>query len=133
MSVEIDNHRQIIAEPRNDFNTVYSCLRALFTWLYQNGYIPSNPIKCVCPPKTQKKLLPTVSKEQLDTLLARCRCERDKALISLLWYSGIRLSEAANVRASDFNWDEGTVIVLGKGNRYRKALAGNGLVKKWFS
>ena len=44
----------------------------------------------------------------------------------------MRLSEAANVKASDFNWEEGTVIVLGKGNRYRKALAGNGTVKDWF-
>jgi site-specific recombinase XerD len=37
------------------------------------------------------------------------------------------------VTSSDFNWEEGTVIVLGKGNKYRKALAGNGLVKEWFS
>ncbi|MFC2003452.1 tyrosine-type recombinase/integrase, partial [Chloroflexota bacterium] len=35
-------------------------------------------------------------------------------------------------KAIDFDWDEGTVIVLGKGNRYRKALAGNGMVRKWF-
>jgi integrase/recombinase XerC len=45
----------------------------------------------------------------------------------------MRLSEAANIKASDFNWDEGTVIVLGKGNRYRKALAGNGTVRDWFT
>ena len=83
-------------------------------------------------PKVQRKLLPVVSKEQLDTLLTHCRCERDKALISFLWYSGVRLSEAANVKASDFSWGEGTVIVLGKGNKYRKALAGNGLVREWF-
>jgi len=37
------------------------------------------------------------------------------------------------VRASDFNWGEGTVTVLGKGNKYRKALAGNGLVRQWFT
>ena len=43
------------------------------------------------------------------------------------WQSGVRVSEAASVRATDFNWGEGTVIVLGKGNRYRKALAGNGI------
>ena len=111
----------------------YSCLRALFGWLYQNGYITSNPIKQVSAPKTQKKLLPAVSKEQLDTLLAHCHCERDKALISFLWYSGTRISEAVSVRAKDFDWNEETVIVLGKGNRYRKCLAGNGLVKEWFS
>jgi site-specific recombinase XerD len=44
----------------------------------------------------------------------------------------MRLSEVANVKAQDFNWEEGTVVVLGKGNRYRKALAGNGVVKDWF-
>jgi len=43
-----------------------SCLGALFKWLYQNGCIHSNPIKCVCPPKAQEKLLPVISKEQLE-------------------------------------------------------------------
>ena len=62
----------------------YSCLRALSRWLYWNGYIPENVIEKVSPPKTQKKLLPAVSKEQLDILVNHCRCERDKALISLL-------------------------------------------------
>ena len=50
--------------------------------------------------------------------------------MSLLWYSGMRLSECANVKTSDFNWDEGTVVVLGKGNRFRQCLAGNGVVKQ---
>jgi len=111
----------------------YSCLRALSRWLYWNGYITENAIEKVSPPKTQRKLLPAVSKEQLEILVNHCRCERDKALISLLWYSGMRLSEVINAKASDFNWNEGTVIVLGKGNKYRKALAGNGLVRQWFT
>jgi site-specific recombinase XerD len=111
----------------------YSCLRALCNWLFQNGYIPDNPIKRISPPRTQKRLLPAVSKDQLDVLLNHCRCERDKALVSLLWYSGMRISEAINIKASDFDWKEGTVIVLGKGNCYRKCLAGNGLIRQWFS
>ena len=111
----------------------YSCLRALFGWLYQSGHVTTNHIKFVCPPKIQKKLLPAISKEQLEKLSSLCHCERDKALISLLWYSGMRISEAVNIKANDFNWEEGTVVVLGKGNRYRKCLAGNGLVKQWFS
>ena len=45
----------------------------------------------------------------------------------------MRVSECANVKAKDFNWEGGTVIVLGKGNRYRKALAGNGIVRDWFT
>jgi site-specific recombinase XerD len=110
----------------------YQALKTLMLWLYRNGYTQDKVIDRVPMPKVQRKLLPAVSKEQLDTLLTHCHCERDKALISFLWYSGVRLSEAANVKASDFNWEEGTVIVLGKGNKYRKALAGNGLVRQWF-
>ena len=45
----------------------------------------------------------------------------------------MRISEAVSLRAGDFNWEEGTVVVLGKGNRYRKCLAGNGLIKEWFA
>ena len=111
----------------------YQSLKILFRWLQRNGYISENPMDKVSPPKTQRKLLAAVSKEQLDVLLAHCHCERDKALISFLWYSGVRVSEAARVIAKDFNWDEGTVVVLGKGNRYRKALSGNAVVKDWFS
>lgn len=111
----------------------YSYLRALCNWLHQNGYTSTNPIKQVSPPRIQKRLLPAVSQEQLKVLLDYCHCERDIALISLLWFSGIRISEAINVKASDFDWENGTIVVLGKGNRYRKCLAGNGLVRQWFS
>jgi integrase/recombinase XerD len=111
----------------------YSNIRALSRWLFHNGYIPENVIERVSCPKIQRKLLAAVSKEQLDTLMAHCHCERDKALLSFLWYSGVRLSEAVNVKATDFDFREGTVVILGKGNKYRKALAGNGLVREWFS
>jgi site-specific recombinase XerD len=111
----------------------YSCLKTLCNWLYRNELVSGNPINLVPAPKTQKKILSAISQEQFDTLLTHCRCDRDKALISLLWYSGMRIAEAVNVNARDFNWLEGTVIVLGKGNRFRKALAGYGKVKAWFS
>ena len=54
-------------------------------------------------------------------------------MINFLWHSGTRLSEAVSVKVKDFNWEGGTVVVLGKGNRYRKCLAGNGVVREWFS
>ncbi|MFC2003553.1 tyrosine-type recombinase/integrase [Chloroflexota bacterium] len=81
----------------------YSCLRALRNWLHQNCYTSSNPIKQVSPPRIQKRLLPAVSQKHLEVLLNQCHCERDKAFISLLWYSGMRISEAVNVKASDFD------------------------------
>jgi integrase/recombinase XerC len=87
----------------------------------------------VLPPRRQKRLLPAISKDQLGILLSHCLTERDRVTLNLLWYSGMRLSECASVKAKDFDWNEGTVIALGKGNRFRKALAGNGIVREWFS
>jgi integrase len=45
----------------------------------------------------------------------------------------MRRSECARVHSKDFNWNEGTVTILGKGNRFRKAQGGNGLGKEWFT
>ena len=117
----------------NAKHNYYRCIKTLCRWLYLTDYLPTNPIEKVLPPRRQKKILPAISEEQLTTLIEHCLIERDKVTLNLLWYSGMRLSEAASVKAKDFNWSEGTVIVLGKGNRYRKALAGNGIVKEWFS
>ncbi|MFC1865670.1 tyrosine-type recombinase/integrase [Chloroflexota bacterium] len=111
----------------------YSCLRALCNWLHRSGYITENPIKQVSPPRIQKRLLPVINQKQFEALMNYCLCTRDEALISLLWYSGMRISEAVSIRTNDFNWEEGTAIVLGKGNRYRKCLAGNGLIRQWFN
>ena len=117
----------------NAKHNYYRCIKTLCRWLYHTDQIPSNPIEKVLPPRRQKKLLPAVSKEQLGVLVNHALTERDKVILNLLWYSGMRLSEAAGVKAKDFNWSEGTVVVLGKGDRFRKALAGNGIVKEWFS
>ena len=116
----------------NAKHNYYRVIKTLCRWLYRTDQLTSNPIEKVLPPRRQKKLLPAISKDQLDTLVSNALTDRDKVILNLLWYSGMRLSEAANVKASDFNWEEGTVIVLGKGNRYRKALAGNGTVRDWF-
>jgi len=116
----------------NAKHNYYRVIKTLCRWLYRTDQLPTNPIEKVLPPRRQKRLLPAISKEQLDILVHHALTQRDKVTLNLLWYSGMRLSEAVNVKASDFNWEEGTVIVLGKGNRYREALAGNGIVKQWF-
>jgi site-specific recombinase XerD len=117
---------------RNGKHNYYRVIKTLCRWLYHTNQIPTNPIERVSPPRRQKKLLPAISKEQLDILVDHALTDRDKVILNLLWYSGMRLSEAANVKAKDFNWEEGTVVILGKGNRYRKALAGNCIVREWF-
>jgi len=117
----------------NGKHNYYRCIKTLCRWLYRTDQLPNNPVDKVLPPRRQRKLLPAVSKDQLEVLMKHCRCERDRALINLLWYSGMRISEAINIKAGDFNHTEGTVIVLGKGNKFRRCLSGNGAVKAWFT
>jgi site-specific recombinase XerD len=117
---------------KNGKHNYYRCLKTLCRWLYQTNQLATNPSAKVLPPRRQKSILTAISKEQLDMLVSHAPTHRDRVILNLLWYSGMRLLEAANVKAKDFNWEEGTVIVLGKGNRYRKALAGNGIVQEWF-
>ncbi|MFC2034036.1 tyrosine-type recombinase/integrase [Chloroflexota bacterium] len=117
----------------NAKHNYYRCIRTLCRWLYRTDQLTTNPIEKVLPPRRQKRLLPAISKEQLDILVNHALTNRDRVILNLLWYSGMRLSEVAGVKANVFNWEEGTVVVLGKGNRYRKALAGNRVVKDWFT
>ncbi|HEX78818.1 MAG TPA: tyrosine-type recombinase/integrase [Dehalococcoidia bacterium] len=116
----------------NAKHNYYRCIKTLCRWLYHTDQLPTNPIEKVLPPRRQKKLLPAISKEKLEILCQHTLFERDEVILNLLWYSGMRLSEVASVKSKNFNWDEGTVMILGKGNRYRKALAGNSIVKDWF-
>lgn len=117
---------------KNRKHNYYRCIKTLCRWLDNTDQLTTNPTEKVLPPRRQKKLLPAISKEQLGILVSHAPTQRDKVTLNLLLYSGMRLSEAANIKAQDFNWEEGTVVILGKGNRYRKALAGNGIVKEWF-
>jgi site-specific recombinase XerC len=84
-------------------------------------------MKRVTKPRTKEKTLPTINREQLQILLKHCCGERDEALVRLLWYSGMKLSEAIDVEAHDFNLSGGTITALGKGHKYRKALAATAL------
>ena len=68
-------------------------------------------------PKISKRLLPTVTLEQLDVLLDAAANPRDKAIVSLLFDSGLRLSEVANIKVADIDWDSSTIRVVVKGNR----------------
>ena len=120
-----------------------SSWRSWFTWLVQNGHVPSNPVKTIRAPKTAKDLPKVLSVDDavhlvgdrealknsqsaVQTLLLL----RDYALIELLYSSGLRVSELVGLDIAppagglnDGNgWvdlSEGNVHVLGKGNKPR--------------
>jgi integrase len=105
----------------NGRNAYYRAIRAFCNWLYRQGYIDENPITKVDPPKMTKVILPSLTPEQVDYLIASADNVRDKTIISLFADSGVRLNELLNIREGDIDIDNMTVTVWGKGGKQRKA------------
>jgi integrase/recombinase XerC len=119
----------------------YRSLRAFYNWLYspRSGYglnPQTNPIFIVDAPKVRKKILPSLSREQVEYLIEQAGCARDKAIISLFVDSGLRLSELANIKTENIDWDNRLIKVLCKGNREGLAPFGERterLLREWIS
>ncbi len=104
----------------------YRTLRSFYTWLYsrKSGHHlnpQDNPILDVDAPKVEKRILPSLTEEQVEFLINHVKSVRDKCLISLLADSGMRLSEIASVKQSDIDWNTKTILIIGKGNKQRRA------------
>jgi site-specific recombinase XerD len=95
-----------------------------------------NPISIVEAPKLGKKILPSLTIEQLENLINQAECIRDKAIISLFADSGLRLSELSNINPSNIDWDHRLIKVKCKGNKEGYAVFGaktETLLKDWLS
>jgi len=78
----------------------------------------------VDPPKVEKKILPSLTIEQVEYLINDVESVRDKAIISLLTDSGLRLSELSAIKQDDINWDNRLIRVWCKGNKEALAVFG---------
>jgi len=110
-------------------HSYYRCLHAFYCWVYSPrsglGLNPQqNPILVVQPPKVEKKILPSLTMEQLDYLIEHASCTRDKAIISLFADSGLRLSELASINPNHIDWDNRLIKVNCKGNKEGLAVFG---------
>jgi len=105
----------------NAKQSYFRAIRALCNWLCREGYLEDNPIRRVDAPKVATRLLPSITAEQLETLLQAADNLRDQAIISLLFDSGLRLSEVASIKCSDIDWDSNIIRVIIKGGREDKA------------
>jgi integrase len=99
----------------------FRAIRAFCNWLHRQGYIEDNPIKLVDTPHVARKMLPAITEEQVQILLKVADSLRDKCIITMLFDSGLRLSEVCSIKPSDIDWSTNTLRVMVKGNREAKA------------
>lgn len=105
-----------------------SSIRRCYRFLLREGLVEHNPVVDVQSPKQARKLPDTLDAETLDRLLDidadDTLAVRDRALMELLYSSGLRLSELAGLDVQDVDYRQQQVRVLGKGNKQRDVPVG---------
>lgn len=113
-----------LAESRHlaetSLQTHINTLRAFFGWLHNEEKIKKNPMSKIKSLKLDKKgARQALTVEELERLRDACKTYREKALVEFLVSSGCRLSEVAQLSASDLDLIGRTVQVTGKGDKDR--------------
>ena len=106
-----------------------STVRSFYRYLRSEGVIPDDPMFGVKGPRRERRLPTFLSREQIETLIVAADGEkpnelRDRAILELLYASGLRVSEIVGIDVRDVDLDERTVVVFGKGSRERMVMMG---------
>lgn len=101
-----------------------SSLRQYFLYLQKNKIIPTNPLQAIPLPKTVASIPKPLSEKHVMNLLnapdeATSIGYRDKTMLELMYATGLRVSELIGLTTLQVNLNQGTIKVLGKGNKER--------------
>ena len=109
-----------------------STLRSFFKYMVREQVIPSNPAKGVSTPKVEKTLPTTLTVDEAFRLMeapttisekpsegSKEKGLRDRAILELLYSSGLRVSELVGLNSNQLDLDLGIVRVMGKGRKER--------------
>ena len=101
-----------------------SSIRSFFKFLYREGYMKTNPAKLVSNPKVPKLLPRFLSVDDVFSLVEKPEGigflpARNRAVLELLYSSGLRVSELAGINTDDIHIKESLIKVKGKGKKER--------------
>ncbi len=94
----------------------FRTIKTFYRWL-SSEYSFCNIVKGMSAPILGKPILPSLSQNEVLKLIEETHSMRDKAIIALFTESGLRLSELANIREQDIDWDNRIIKILGKGRK----------------
>lgn len=108
--------------PRSIQRRLSAC-RTFFRYLVREQHVKISPVTGVSAPKGKKRLPDNIDADRMAHLLniegTGPLVDRDRAILELLYSSGLRLSELTGLNLGDLNVNDGTVRVTGKGNKDR--------------
>ena len=128
--ITIDHITEYLAERKraglaaSSIKLIVVALKIFFRFLLGKGAVRRDPTETLSLPRIERYLPETLNEIQAEQLLEAIDTTapfglRDRAMIELLYASGLRISELANARLEYFNAEERILRVLGKGNKTR--------------
>ncbi|MDH3619830.1 MAG: tyrosine recombinase XerC [Gammaproteobacteria bacterium] len=110
-----------------------SAARTFFRYLIREKEVGKNPVSSVSAPKGKKRLPGNLDADRMARLLDipgdGALVDRDRAILELLYSSGLRLAELVDLNLGDVDMHEATVRVTGKGNKDRIVPVGRHALK----
>lgn len=110
-----------------------SSIRSFYKFLLTENYVVTNPIELIELPKIKKTLPTVLSLEEVDKLLDIKLTDhysyRNKAMLELMYATGLRVSELINLKIHDVDLDNALVRTLGKGSKERIIPMGDYAIK----
>jgi integrase/recombinase XerD len=105
-------------------NRTLAAVRGLYRYLLRSGRIPENPLTKVSLAKVWMRLPDTLSRQEMEALLHRpdeatIQGLRDRAMLELLYATGLRVSELVTLTVNAVNWQVGCLTATGKGRKER--------------
>ncbi len=104
-----------------------SALRTFYKYLYRERVVEMNPVSNISAPKKGKNLPKFLDKEEIEQILNNVNIEnpagfRNRAILELLWATGMRISELSGLNFGDLNLEHNEIKVFGKGSKERIVL-----------
>lgn len=100
-------------------STKFSQVRAFCHWLLIEGYVASDPCRSIDPPKKPQGVPRRLQAEQVEKLFANLPDARAELICTLMIQEGLRCAEVAALEIAHVDFEEGVMVVSGKGQKQR--------------
>ena len=108
----------------SSINRKISSIKHFYLFLLKKKVIKNSPVDEIAIPKQEKYLPTSMSEDEVECLLGSPKSSikierRDKAMIEILYATGMRISELVNLKLTDIDFNRSVLKVLGKGSKER--------------
>ncbi|HCP15881.1 MAG TPA: tyrosine recombinase XerD [Peptococcaceae bacterium] len=114
---------------RGTINRRLASMKSFFKYMIRHDLVPENPLSSISLTKQQRKLPRYLDVDEMVQVIEMPDCateagSRDRAIMEILYGSGLRVMELVGLKVTDLNLSAGAVHVMGKGGRERIAPLG---------